>query len=216
MKQYITYLRVSTERQGRSGLGLEAQRATVEAYANKGAIIAEYVEVESGKNNARPELLKAIEQAKAEKAVLLIAKLDRLSRNIAFIFNLRDSGVVFECCDVPDANTLTIGIFATMAQNERELISDRTKKALQALKNRGERLGKPENLTNEARQRGAEANRTKAANDPNNIRAKSYAELLRANGKSFEETAKELNKNNYKTSGGKSWNKGAVYRLLSN
>ena len=131
LPKYVAYYRVSTRGQGESGLGLEAQKAAVAGFV-KGVIVAEYTEIESGKNNQRVELGAAIERAKQEKAVLVIAKLDRLSRNASFIFTLRDSGVNFQCVDMPDANTLTIGIFATLAQHERELISSRTKAALQA------------------------------------------------------------------------------------
>lgn len=107
--------------------------------------------MESGKKNNRPQLLAAIEYARKVKATLIIAKLDRLSRNASFIFTLRDSGVDFVCADMPDANTLTIGIFAVLAQHERELISSRTKAALQMKKKQGVKLGKPENLTDQAR-----------------------------------------------------------------
>lgn len=135
MKKYVSYLRVSTVKQGQSRLGLEAQRRAVAQYAKEGsAILAEYVEVESGKNNERLELYKAIEQARSSNACLLIAKLDRLSRDAAFIFTLRNTGIDFVCADMPEANTLTIGIFAVLAQHERELISSRTKAALGAKK----------------------------------------------------------------------------------
>ena len=136
MAKFITYLRVSTQKQGESGLGLEAQRNTVKIHAQqkKADIIAEFVEVESGKKNDRPKLTESIQYAKENNAILLIAKLDRLSRNAGFIFKLRDTGVQFECCDIPDANTLTIGIFATVAQHERERISERTRQALAAKK----------------------------------------------------------------------------------
>ena len=123
--------RISTRSQGESGLGLEAQKAAVAGFV-KGMIVAEFTEIEPGKNNHRVELATAIDRAKQEKAVLVIAKLDRLSRNASFIFTLRDSGVNFQCVDMPDANTLTIGICATLAQREWELISSRTKAALQA------------------------------------------------------------------------------------
>ena len=124
--KYVAYYRVSTKAQGDSGLGLEGQRSAVFNFV-KGTIVAEFTEVESGKNNQRAQLSAAIDRAKKENAVLVIAKLDRLSRNASFIFTLRDSGVNFQCVDMPDANTLTIGIFATLAQHERELISSRTK-----------------------------------------------------------------------------------------
>lgn len=212
--KYITYLRVSTEKQGKSGLGVEAQRSAVSAFVRNNKIIAEFVEIESGKKNIRPELLKAIELTKLEKATLLIAKLDRLSRNAAFIFSLRDSGVKFVCADMPDANFMTIGIFATLAQAERELISERTKNALKIKSLSGVKLGTPTNLTDSARKKGAQANRDKAENNPTNQRARSYASLLRSSGSSFSDIAAKLNDNGYRTPGGNFWVKGSVYRLL--
>jgi len=141
----IHYLRVSTERQGRSGLGLEAQRAAIAAFCatRKCESLGEYIEVESGKRNDRPELAKALHQAKVTGATVVIAKLDRLSRNAAFLMTLRDSGTKFVAADMPDANSLTIGIMALMAQQEREAISTRTKEALRAAKARGQQLGNP-------------------------------------------------------------------------
>ena len=146
-KQYTPYYRVSTQKQGASGLGLEAQQAAVRAFvADPAQLGTEYVEIESGKRNHRPQLLAAMAEARRTGATLLIAKLDRLSRNAGFIFALRDSGVEFVCCDMPDANTLTVGLFAVIAQHERETISKRTKDALAAKKARGAQLGTPATL----------------------------------------------------------------------
>src|SRR5688572_20704691 len=140
-KIYTAYYRVSTSEQGQSGLGLAAQRQAVERFVNcSDCIVAEYVEVESGKKDMRPQLAAAIAKAKATGSTLIISKLDRLSRNAAFIFTLRDSGVDFIAADMPEANTLTIGIFAVMAQHEREAISSRTKAALAAKKAQGHKL----------------------------------------------------------------------------
>lgn len=142
--KYITYLRVSTQRQGQSGLGLEAQQAAITQYLNGGdwEVLGEFVEVESGKKDEnRPELQRAIQLARATHAKLLIAKLDRLSRNASFLMSLNDSGIEFVCCDNPHANKLTIGILALVAQDEAERISLRTKAALQAAKARGTKLG---------------------------------------------------------------------------
>jgi len=148
---YVPYYRVSTARQGQSGLGLEAQQAAVRAFvADPAQLLGDFVEVESGKKNQRPQLLAAIAAARAAGATLLIAKLDRLSRNAGFIFALRDSGVNFVCCDMPDANTLTVGLFAVIAQHEREMISKRTIDALTAKKARGAVLGTPANMTSAA------------------------------------------------------------------
>jgi DNA invertase Pin-like site-specific DNA recombinase len=141
----VSYLRVSTRKQGTSGLGLEAQRTAIAAYAAQrhGTVIETFTEVESGKVNARPELDKALHLAKVTGSTLVIAKLDRLSRNAAFLLALRDSGVRFVAADMPDANDLTVGIMALVAQQEREAISKRTKEALAAAKARGVRLGNP-------------------------------------------------------------------------
>ena len=213
--KYVSYLRVSTARQGNSGLGLEAQRSAVYSFVKNGAIIREFLEVESGKVNNRPKLNEAIEFAKQNNATLLIAKLDRLSRNAAFIFQLRDSGVEFVCADMPNANTLTIGIFATIAQNERELISERTIRALKAKKARGEQLGNIRNLSDIGRKKGAETNKLKACSDLNNMRAHSYAIALRQGDRSLNEVTELLNQNGYRTPTGKLWNRGSVHRLLS-
>lgn len=141
----VSYLRVSTAKQGSSGLGIDAQRSAIHTYAeSKGAKVSkEFLEVESGKVNARPQLAAALHLAKVTGSVLVIAKLDRLSRNAAFLLTLRDSGVKFIAADMPDANELTVGIMALVAQQEREAISRRTKEALAAAKRRGQKLGNP-------------------------------------------------------------------------
>ncbi len=144
-QRFVGYERVSTARQGASGLGLEAQRQTIEAFAvSRGAeVLARFTEVESGRNPNRPELGKALHLAKVTGATLVIAKLDRLSRNAAFLLTLRDSGVHFLAVDMPEANDLTVGIMALVAQAEREAISRRTKEALAVAKARGVKLGNP-------------------------------------------------------------------------
>jgi DNA invertase Pin-like site-specific DNA recombinase len=144
-RRFVAYYRVSTERQGTSGLGLEAQQKAVRDYLNGGAweLCAEHIEVESGKNAERPELAKALEACRRHKARLVIARLDRLSRNLAFVATLMDAGVEFTAVDNPHANKLTVHILAAVAQHEREMISERTTAALQAAKARGVRLGNP-------------------------------------------------------------------------
>jgi DNA invertase Pin-like site-specific DNA recombinase len=140
--RYVAYLRVSTQRQGASGLGLEGQRAAVAGFLTPNdEVIAEYVEVESGKRNDRPRLQEALEHARKEDAVLLIAKLDRLARNLAFIANLLEAGVEISAVDLPQANRLVIQIMAAVAEDEAKAISDRTKAALRAAKARGTKLG---------------------------------------------------------------------------
>ena len=143
--KFVAYFRVSTDRQGKSGLGLEAQRKSVLDYLDGGRweLVAEFTEVESGKHNDRPELEKALAACKKQRAKLVIAKLDRLSRNLAFIATLMDSGVEFVAVDNPHANKLTVHILAAVAQHEREIISARTSAALKAAKARGKRLGNP-------------------------------------------------------------------------
>lgn len=142
-RKYVSYIRVSTGKQGRSGLGLEAQRHTVEAYLNGGQweVAEEFVEVESGKNNSRPMLTEAIELCHAIGATLIVAKIDRLTRDAAFLLSLKDAGVEFVAADMPDANRLTVGIMALVAEQEREAISKRTREALQAARARGVQLG---------------------------------------------------------------------------
>ncbi len=144
-QRLVAYERVSTARQGASGLGLEAQRKSIEDFAaSRGAeVLARFTEVESGRKADRPELLKALHLAKVTGATLVIAKLDRLSRNAAFLLALRDSGVRFIAVDMPEANDLTVGIMALVAQAEREAISRRTKEALAVAKARGVKLGNP-------------------------------------------------------------------------
>lgn len=141
----VSYYRVSTAQQGRSGLGLAAQRACVEAFcATRGCEqLAEYVEIESGKRDDRPQLSKALHYAKVTGATLVIAKLDRLSRNVAFLATLQDAGTKFIAADMPEANELTIHIMAVVAQAERKAISRRTKEALAAAKALGIKLGNP-------------------------------------------------------------------------
>jgi DNA invertase Pin-like site-specific DNA recombinase len=141
----VAYERVSTARQGKSGLGLEAQRKAIDDFAasRSAEVLARFTEIESGRKADRPELKKALDLARLTGATLVIAKLDRLSRNAAFLLTLRDSGVRFLACDMPEANDLTVGIMALVAQQEREAISRRTKEALAAAKARGVKLGNP-------------------------------------------------------------------------
>jgi DNA invertase Pin-like site-specific DNA recombinase len=160
--KFVAYFRVSTDRQGKSGLGLEAQRKSVLDYLDGGRwdLVGDFTEIESGKHNDRPELEKALAACKRQKAKLVIAKLDRLSRNLAFIATLMDSGVEFIAVDNPHANKLTIHILAAVAQHEREIISARTSAALKAAKARGKRLGNPKLA--EARQHAVAARKERA------------------------------------------------------
>ena len=140
-KKFVAYYRVSTERQGRSGLGLEAQQAAVRGFTKGGEIVAEVIEIESGKRNDRPKLAEALRLCRLHKAMLVIAKLDRLARNVHFVSSLMESGIEFVAVDFPQANRLTVHIMAAVAEHEAAMISARTKAALAAAKARGVKLG---------------------------------------------------------------------------
>jgi DNA invertase Pin-like site-specific DNA recombinase len=211
----VAYYRVSTAKQGKSGLGLEAQQMAVESYAkaNDGAIIKSYTEVETGKRADRQELGKAIAHARMSKGTLVIAKLDRLARNVAFTSALMDAGCDFKACDNPFADRFTIHILAAVAEKEAKDISNRTKSALAAYKARGGSLGsaRPEcrtNLSQEAMAKGqrmASEARTRYAKE-------AYADLvplmmqLRQEGKTYRGIADHLNQEGYTTRRGKPWN----------
>lgn len=141
MSAFIAYLRVSTQKQGESGLGIEAQTAAIARYAAHRRVLATFTEVESGKRNDRPQLAAALKKAREMGAVLVIAKLDRLARNVHFISGLMESGVEFVACDMPHANRLTLHIMAAIAEHEAEMISKRTVAALAAARDRGVKLG---------------------------------------------------------------------------
>jgi DNA invertase Pin-like site-specific DNA recombinase len=140
-RRYVAYYRVSTDKQGRSGLGLEAQQQAVASYVAAGHLVAAYVEIGSGKRNDRPELAKALAHCRASKATLIVAKLDHLARSVFFIASLMESKVDFIAADMPTANRLTVHILSAVAEHEREAISSRTKAALAAAKARGIKLG---------------------------------------------------------------------------
>jgi len=214
-QSFIGYYRVSTQKQGVSGLGLDSQKSAVHSFIGNRSLIAEFKDIESGKNDNRPELLKAIQKTKETGSTLVIAKLDRLSRNLNFITLLQNEKVKFVCCDLPDANELTINIIGAMAQSERKLISERTKSALGQLKKRGVKLGSPENLTNEARLKGAMKMIEKSIKNDNNIKARKVIHLLKSNGMTLREIANELNESGFKTAKGLSFQPEQVRRLLN-
>ena len=217
----VSYLRVSTRQQGISGLGLQAQRAAIEAYAaqRSGKVIETFTEVESGKLNSRPELLKALHLAKVTGATLVIAKLDRLSRNAAFLLTLRDSGVRFIAADMPDANDLTVGIMALVAQQEREAISRRTTEALAAAKARGVRLGNPNGAAalkraDKGNAAGVAAIRVAADSHAKNLQP--VVNTLAAEGvTSLGAVAEALNERGMLTPRGGRWHKSSVRNLLN-
>ena len=217
----ISYLRVSTVKQGESGLGLEAQQTAIDVLVRQRnmTVIDSFVEIESGKNNERPELKKAIHLCKVTGATLVIAKLDRLSRNACFLLKLRDSGIKFIAADMPDANELTVGIMALIAQHEREAISNRTREALRAAKARGTKLGNPNGAAalkraGKGNTAGIKAIRNKA--DSHALNLKTVIESLREKGvSSLGQIAKALNDRNMLTPRGTQWYKSSVKNLLS-
>ena len=216
----VAYHRVSTARQGTSGLGLEAQAKAIEDFAHtrNADLVGSFTEVESGKNNQRPELDKALHLAKVTGATLVIAKLDRLSRNAAFLLTLRDSDVRFIAADMPDANDLTVGIMALVAQQEREAISKRTKEALAAAKARGIKLGNPNGAA--ALRRAGKGNKAgvlviKANADKHAANLAPVVEALRFEDiTSLGAVAEALNERGMLTPRGGRWHKTSVRNLL--
>jgi DNA invertase Pin-like site-specific DNA recombinase len=211
--KFVSYLRVSTKRQGESGLGLEAQRKAVSDLLNGGnwQLVEEQVEVESGKHDHnRPALRKALEACKVYGATLVIAKLDRLSRNAHFLTGLHEAGVKFVATDMPEANEMVVTIMAAVAQAERRMISERTTAALQAAKARGVKLGnptrQPPKATPESRAKGSATTAEQA---------RLFAERLRPvltelEGLSTRATARELERRGIATARGGKWTAGQV------
>jgi DNA invertase Pin-like site-specific DNA recombinase len=216
----VAYERVSTARQGASGLGIEAQRKVIEDFAaSRGAeVLARFTEVESGRKADRPELLKALHLAKVTGATLVIAKLDRLSRNAAFLLALRDSGVHFVAVDMPEANDLTVGIMALVAQAEREAISRRTKEALAVAKARGVKLGNP-NGAKSLRRAGKGGVALRAAVSANATAfaadlAPVLVDIRAAGHTSLRALAAELTARGIRTRRGGRWSVGNVKKLV--
>lgn len=202
MKKFVSYYRVSRKEQELSTLGLLAQRTAVEKYviSQNGKIIGDYTEIETGTNKKkRVEIQKAIQQAKEEEAVLVIAKLDRLARNVSFVSSLMDSGIEFLAVDMPSANNFTIHIFSALAEQEAKLISSRTKLALAELKKKGIILGTPNNLNKEARIKGLKVIKENAMSDDRNRQALSIILNCKEKGMSYRGIAKYLNDLNFKT-----------------
>ena len=214
MKRVAIYLRVSTDKQGKSGLGLEAQREAVLTYLDGGrwSLVQEFVEVESGKRNDRPELVAALAACKKHKAKLIIAKLDRLSRNLAFIATLMDSGVEFIAVDNPHANKLTVHILAAVAQHEREIIGQRTREALQAAKARGKKLGNPKLA--EARKRAIQSNKSSAVRYAANV-LPVIREIQASGVKSLRGVARALTARGITTARGGAWTPVQVSDILN-
>lgn len=215
--KFVAYYRVSTAKQGASGLGLEAQQAAVLDHLNGGDwdLVGEFTEVETGKNDARPELAKAFEACRLYKAKLVIAKLDRLSRDAHFLTGLDRAGIEFVCADMPQANRMTITIMAAVAEHEREMISKRTKEALRAAKARGVKLGgyRGHMITPEARTAALSAKREKA--DAFAARVLPEIDRLRHDGESLAKTAARLNDAKIPTQRGNRWTPMGVSRVLA-
>jgi DNA invertase Pin-like site-specific DNA recombinase len=211
--KFVAYFRVSTDRQGKSGLGLQAQRKSVLDYLDGGrwSLVAEFTEIESGKRNDRPELEKAVAACKKQKAKLVIARLDRLSRNLAFVATLMDSGVEFIAVDNPHANKLTIHILAAVAQHEREIISARTSAALKAAKARGKRLGNPR--LSEARRLAALAKKESADRYSANL-LPVIRDIQRSGIKSLRGVARALAARGIPTARGGAWTPVQVSSIL--
>lgn len=215
--KYVTYYRVSTQRQN---LGLEAQRDACNAFLSSKADaeeIGSFSEKESGKDNDRAELAKAVELAMKEDAVLLVAKLDRLTRDVAFGMELRAKGLrvrALNCPEFGDDCTLMLSIMLGLAQQERELISARTKAALQAKKERGEMLGNPANFTKEGRAMGVDAIKRNARNNTANLQAYAVASAMKDKGDTDSAVCRNLNTLGFKTRTGKQWTPKGVANLL--
>jgi DNA invertase Pin-like site-specific DNA recombinase len=212
--KFIAYYRVSTDKQGKSGLGLEAQRTAVMGYLNGGAweLVEEFTEVESGKRNDRPQFAAALAACKKHKATLIIAKLDRLARNVAFVAGVMESGVEFVAVDNPHANKLTVHILAAVAEHEREMISARTKAALAEAKKAGTVLGNQKNL-GEARAKSEEVRRAKAQQAVANV-LPVVRQIQAAGAKTLRDIAAALNARGITTTRGSSWDAKAVKRVL--
>ena len=199
--QCVIYYRVSTKKQGQSGLGLEAQRTIVENYIKNNPVINEFTEIETGKSVNRPQLNKALECCKTNNATLIVAKLDRLARNLHFVTSLQAANVDFICCDMPTANRLTIHIIAAIAENEAQLISQRTKQALAEKKKQGIKLGNPQNngLTRQSIAKGMNVRKENALCNERNKQAGTLILSLRNNGAKWAEIVRQLNLNGFRT-----------------
>jgi DNA invertase Pin-like site-specific DNA recombinase len=215
--KFVSYLRVSTARQGHSGLGLEAQRSAVASFLNGGRwkLIAEYVEVESGSRDDRPKLAEALSVCRLHNATLVIAKLDRLSRDAHFLLGLTKAGVRFVAADMPEANEMVVGMMAVVAQAERKMISQRTKAALAAAKTRGVKLGKPENLRNQMMGcANGRAARTRAAINRAGDLLPIIADIRAGGAASLRAIAAEMNLRGIPTARGCVWSAVQVQRVM--
>jgi len=214
---FVAYFRVSTDKQGRSGLGLDAQREAVGRYLSSiaGELVGQFQEVESGKRADRPQLLAAISACRIQDAILVIAKLDRLSRNLAFLANLMESKVEFVCCDNPHATRFTIHILAAVAEHERDMISVRTKDAMAAAKARGIRMGNPHLQAGTAgAMRTARVERSRLSKEHAADVLPFIAAALNAGATSNQKIADALTARGVRPPlGGERWGAGQVWRI---
>ena len=216
-EQYVSYLRVSTQKQGYSGLGLEAQKEIIKNFLHDKTPIAEFTEIESGRKTDRPKLKEALTQCRTTGATLIVAKLDRLARNVSFLSNLLESDVEIVFCDFPQANKMVLHILAAISQYEAELTAQRTKAALQAKKARDAKQGNPEQLMNKHKQAIANSNKTnseKAKKNPNNKRAVAFLKVMISQGKSLTEMTDILNSEGFVTAQGCKFVPATVRRLI--
>ena len=218
MGKYIIYYRVSTKKQGESGLGLDAQKAYINHFINRADIVSEYTEIASGKYmdcDNRPELCKAIEKCNSNGYTLVVAKIDRLTRKTEHalsIYNSLQGNLI--SCDIPNLDKFSLTLFMAIADRERELISIRTKQALAEKKKQGIKLGNPQNLTKTARTKGNQVMREKALSNTNTKLACNYAKALKSQGMSLQAIADILNNDGHKTARGKTYQRTSVKRLL--
>ena len=214
---YVSYLRVSTQKQGHSGLGLEAQREIIQKHLYDTIPITEFIEIESGRKKNRPKLKEALDLCRKTGATLIVAKLDRLARNVSFLSSLLESDVEIVFCDFPQANKMVLHILSAISQYEAELTASRTKSALQAKKARGCKLGNPEHLLgkhDQAIQNSIMTCKTKADNNPNNKRAVAMLRTLVKEEHTLKEMADILNREGFVTSKGACFSKATVYKLI--
>ena len=216
MKKYVSWRRVSTQRQGMSGLGLEAQSNIISHFTQDGELICDYSETFTGKDlRGCAELQKAIAHAKRENAILVIAKTDRfrsLKEALEILDTMGDGNIMF--CDLPNSDRFTLTLMFAISEREALITSIRTKQALQAKKDRGFKLGRPENLDNKSREKGSLANAMKAAEDLNNKRAASLSIELRNQGLTLQNIADKLNESGFSTANGFSWQPTSVMRNI--
>lgn len=215
--KYVSYLRVSTQKQGHSGLGLEAQREIIRNYLHEKTPITEFIEVESGRKKDRPKLKEALDLCRKTGATLIVAKLDRLARNVCFLSSLLETDVEIIFCDFPQANKMVLHILSAISQYEAELTASRTKSALAAKRARGFKLGNPEHLLDkhqQAIQNSIMTCKSKADNNPNNKRAVAMLRTLVKEEHSLKEMADILNREGFVTSKGACFSKATVYKLI--